>query len=264
MSTCSSSRIFSPSARNAIRRSRIGSQFRFACEIVVGDEKMRDPAGNIGTHDRLDVIRGTEARFAALDIDDGAEAALERTASTGVEAGVVADDAGDDLARQHRKGRGVEIRQIGQIVVDWLGRPAIDVAQQLRYPTALGLSGEERDAERLRLGQLRRRLRQHRQTAADVEATHDHGHAGVAELPPQIQRSRKLVRLDADKTAATAARRTDSRHGSSDVDHRVALVIGFDRDRDLGVRARAPRRIRRQGRRRWPGCSRGSPSGAIE
>ena len=74
-----------------------------AGEIVVGDEEARDVLRGVGAHDRLDVVGGAVARLAALHVDDGAEAALERAAAAGVEAGVVAGHAGHDLARQHRE-----------------------------------------------------------------------------------------------------------------------------------------------------------------
>ena len=72
-----------------------------AGEIVVGDEKAGDALGGVGAHDRLDVVGGTVAGLAPLDVDDGAEAALERAAAAGVEAGVVPGDPGHDVARQH-------------------------------------------------------------------------------------------------------------------------------------------------------------------
>src|SRR4029077_126913 len=58
-----------------------------AGEIVVGDEKAGDVLRGVGAHDRLDVVGGAIARLAPLDVDDGAEAALERAAAAGVEAG---------------------------------------------------------------------------------------------------------------------------------------------------------------------------------
>ena len=81
-----------------------------AGEIVVGDEEPRDALRGVGAHDRLDIVRRAVARLAALDIDDGAELALERAAAAGVEARVMAGDprhrpgaAGPDRGGGHRR-----------------------------------------------------------------------------------------------------------------------------------------------------------------
>ena len=81
-----------------------------AGEIVVGDEIMGDALGVVGAHDRLDVVGGAVARLAALDIDDRAEAALERAAAPGVEARVMADDPPDHFLRQHGDRRRLHAR----------------------------------------------------------------------------------------------------------------------------------------------------------
>jgi hypothetical protein len=57
-----------------------------AGEIVVGNEKACDALRRIGAHDRFDVVGGAVTRYAALDVDDGAEAALKRAATAGIEA----------------------------------------------------------------------------------------------------------------------------------------------------------------------------------
>src|SRR5271168_2853171 len=59
-----------------------------AGEVIVSNEKPRDALRGIGAYDRLDVVGGAVTRFAALDIDDRAEAALKRTAAASVEAGI--------------------------------------------------------------------------------------------------------------------------------------------------------------------------------
>ena len=74
-----------------------------AREVVVGDEEPGDALRRIGAHDLLDVVGGAIARLAALHVDDGAEAALERAAAAGIEAGVMAGHAGDRPARQDRQ-----------------------------------------------------------------------------------------------------------------------------------------------------------------
>ena len=98
-----------------------------AGEIVVGDEKARDPLRGVGAHDRLDVVGGPIAGLAPLNVDDRAEAALERAAAPGVEAGVVSRDPRHDGARQHGNRRSRHIRHVVQIIVDWLRRAGVDV-----------------------------------------------------------------------------------------------------------------------------------------
>ena len=74
-------------SRSSIRRSKIGSQLRLRAKLSSVMKKLRHALGVIGAHDRLDVVGRAVARLAALHVDDGAEAALERTAAAGVEAG---------------------------------------------------------------------------------------------------------------------------------------------------------------------------------
>ena len=54
-------------------------------EIVVGHKEPVDALGGIRANDGLDLIGCAGAGFAALDVDDGAEAALKRTTSAGIE-----------------------------------------------------------------------------------------------------------------------------------------------------------------------------------
>ena len=103
-----------------------------AGEIVVGDEKARDVLRGVGAHDRLDIVGGAIARLAPLDVDDGAEAALERAAASGVEAGVVPGDFGHDGARQHWNRRRSHVRHVVQVIVDRLRLAQIDVLQEFR------------------------------------------------------------------------------------------------------------------------------------
>ena len=51
-----------------------------AGEIVIRNEEARDRLRGVGAHDRLDIVGSSVARLAALNVDDGAEAALERAA----------------------------------------------------------------------------------------------------------------------------------------------------------------------------------------
>ena len=144
-----------------------------AGEIVVGDEIVVDALGVIGAHDRLDVVGGAIARLAALDVDDGAEAALERTAAAGVEAGVMADDPPHHFLRQHRDRGRLHAGHVMEVVVDGLRLAGGDVADEVGHPS-LALAREQGHAERLRLFQVRRQFGQHRYAAGDMEsADHD-------------------------------------------------------------------------------------------
>src|SRR6266849_3516288 len=69
-------------------------------EIVVRDEVAGNTLCPIFANDLLDVVRRPKARLAALHVDDGAERALERAATAGVEAGIGAGGAFDELKRQ--------------------------------------------------------------------------------------------------------------------------------------------------------------------
>src|SRR5262249_15145340 len=54
-------------------------------QIIVGDEETHYAVGKMGAHKALYVVGVAESRLAPLDINDRAEAALERTAAAGVE-----------------------------------------------------------------------------------------------------------------------------------------------------------------------------------
>ena len=72
-----------------------------AGKIVIGDEKLVDALRHAGPHHALHVIGVAVPRLAALDIDDGAKAALEGTTPAGV-AGGIQQVASDHVARQQR------------------------------------------------------------------------------------------------------------------------------------------------------------------
>ena len=207
-----------------------------AGEIVVGDEEARDPLRSVGAHDAFDVVRRAVARLAALHVDDGAEAALERAAAAGVEARIMAGDAGDRLARQDRIGRRRHVRQIVHVVVDRLRGSSRHVAQEDIH-AAFGFACIERDAEVERLLEVRRQLGKHGEAPADMEAADRDRNVGGAELAGKIERARELVRLHPDQADKTAARLADFTDRALDVDDGVALVIGLD----LDIRVRAER-----------------------
>ena len=135
-----------------------------AGEIVVGDEIVVDALGVIGAHDRFDVIGGPIARLAALDIDDRAEAALERAAAAGVEARVMADDPSHHFFRQHGYRRRLHAGHIIEVIVDRLRLAGGDVAEEVGHPP-FAFAGEQGHAERLRLFQIRRQFGKHRYAA---------------------------------------------------------------------------------------------------
>jgi len=217
-------------SRSSIKRSRIA----VTGEIVVGDEEARDPLRRVSANDRFDIVGGAIARFAPLHIDDRAEAALERAAAPGVEAGIMSGDAGHDLSRQDRIDSGRHFRKVGEIIVDRFGCSGGDVAQDFGH-AAFGFAGEQRDAEVARFLKIARQLGQHRDTAGDVETAHHHRNSMRAELPAEVKRARKLVGLHADQSDHPAAARANARGDTGDVDDRVALVAGFDFDLDVGT-----------------------------
>ena len=72
-----------------------------------------------------------------------------------------------------------------------------------------------------------------------------HSNAGIAKPRGQIHRPWKLVRLHADEADEAGFCTLDPPDDPVDRDHRVALVIGPDLDRDLGAECLALSQIRR-------------------
>ena len=60
--------------------------FPIAGKIVVGEEETGNALLPVFADDVLDIVGAARARLAALDIDDGAERALIRTAAARIEA----------------------------------------------------------------------------------------------------------------------------------------------------------------------------------
>ena len=205
-----------------------------AGEIVVGDEVMGDALGVVGAHDRLDVVGAPIARLAALDVDDRAEAALEGTAATGVEARVMADDPPHHFLRQHGDRRRLHAGHVIQVVVDRLRPIGGDVADEVGHPP-LALARVKDHAQSLRLFQIRRQFRKHRYAARDMESADHHRHACCPERARKIEGAGKLVRLNPDQPdKSLAVSLYPSRH-RLDVDDLVALVIGLELDVDVGT-----------------------------
>ena len=129
-----------------------------AGEVVVGDEEMADPLGEILAHDALHILGGAEPRLATLDVDDRAEGALKRTATSGVEAGHLAAGAFDAGSGEERRRDAVEPGKVGHEIVEGRQPAGIGVLQN-RIEPPLGLSREERYAELLRGDDIGRHLR---------------------------------------------------------------------------------------------------------
>ena len=125
---------------------------------------MVNALGIIGAHDRLNVIGAPIARLAALDVDDRAEAALERTAAASVKARMMADDPPDHFLRQHGYRRRFHAGHVMEVVVDGLRLAGGDVAEEVGHPP-FAFAGEQGHAERLRLFQIRRQFGKHRHAA---------------------------------------------------------------------------------------------------
>jgi len=134
-------------------------------------------------------------RFAALDIDDGTEAARERASTAGIEASERGRVALDKLQRQKGDRLAVEGRQIVHEVVDRLEPIVRRRLQQLAEPLFC-FTGEQRYPQRDSLLKLRSELRQHRQASAHVETTDGDLNSRLAKLTPNVERSSKLVGLD--------------------------------------------------------------------
>ncbi len=145
--------------------------------------------------------------------------------------------APDDLDRQKRRDLLLQPGQIVHEIVDRLQLSGERVGEHPVEPS-LGLAGEQRDPHVARRGDVGRQFRQHRQAARHVKSADRDLHAGRAKLPRDIDRPRKLVRLHADQAHEPAIGRLDAPDDALDRDHRVALVIGVDLDRDIGTERR--------------------------
>ena len=128
----------------------------------------------------------------------------------------------------------------------------------------LGLAGVEQDPEVDRLLQLRRRLLQHGEAAADVKSADRDGHASGAELARDRHGARELVGLDADHAdEAGMAGLPDPPGDPLDRDPDVHLVVGVDLDRDILAEDLAVGAILRDAVKRRPWSSRESRPSTI-
>ena len=205
-----------------------------AGEIVVGDEKSEDALGEVGAHQPLDVVGVAPARFPALHVDDRAKAALERAAAPGVEGAEALAVAAHDAGRQKRRHLPLQSRQIVHVIVEWL-QPARERVGKEAFEPALGLAGEQAHPQPLRLFEIGRQTRQHRQTTRHVKPADRDLDAGSSELGRQIHGSRELVRLHAHQADEASLGACDAPDDPPDRDDRMTLVIGVDFDRHIGA-----------------------------
>ena len=141
-----------------------------AGEIVVGDEEAVDALRIVGADDLFEVVGRAEAALAALHVDDRAEGALIGAAAPEIDAGISAGGALHMLARQDWRWLALERGQMVHEIIKRLQRPVPGVEQDIVQPVLLGFAREQRDAHRLRVGELARHLRKHRDAAGDMEA----------------------------------------------------------------------------------------------
>ena len=135
------------------------------------------------------------------------------------------------LARQDRRGLAVERRQLVHVIVERLQLAVPGVEQHFVKSVLLGFAGEHRNAERLRLDDLRGKLGQHGEAPGDMEAAETDLIAGRSKLTRDIHSARKLVRLNPDdadqRPAAPALEISDDparEHAA------IGLVVGVDLD----------------------------------
>src|SRR5262249_48592443 len=198
-----------------------------AGKIVVGDEKLIDALRQIGAHYTFHVVGVAIPRLPPLDVDDGAEAALEWAASAGIEGGFQ-HVAPDHVAWQDWDHLPAEVGQVLQEVIDWLQLLSIGVAQQLPQ-AVLRFSREKSPPLAQSVAQLGGQIGQHGDTPAHVKAADNHSDARLAKLPRQVQRARKLVALHPGQQhqpapAAGFDPADDTAHG----DYGMGLVVAVD------------------------------------
>ncbi len=205
-----------------------------AREIAISDEEPVDAVLVVLAQDALDIVGAAAAGFAPLHVDDGAERALERTAAPGVEGRDIADGLAHRVARQKRRYRVFERRQVVDVIVERLEGARSGIAHDLLH-AAFRFAGKQRDAHVESLLQVGHHAREHRQHAGDVKTADDDGDTGVAQRLGDMQRARILVRLHTDQADETeiiiGAHVGDD---PADADARVGFVDRRDLDIDVG------------------------------
>ena len=127
------------SSRSLISRSKKLLPVPVAGEIVVGDEEGLDPLREILADDRLEVVGGAEAALAPLDVDDRAEAALERAAAAEIEARPLPASCARAIpCGIQGTGDAGDARQVLEVIVDRLEPAVPGVARTPVEPPLLG------------------------------------------------------------------------------------------------------------------------------
>jgi len=151
------------------------------------------------------------------------------------------------LARQKRRRFADQVRQRVHVIVERLELAGEGVTQHLVEPALLGLAGKERDAHLLRGFNVGRQFRQHRDAARDVKAADADRQLGVEERLCQIDRARKLIGLDTNKSDQTAAAFTlDQADDVAGLNPPVGLIICVEPHFDAGTQHLAPPRVFRE------------------
>jgi hypothetical protein len=145
------------------------------------------------------------------------------------------------LLRQDRRWFALQWRQIVHEIIQRRQRATPRVTDHRIEPAIFRLPGEERDSQRLRIAQFRRHVRQHRQTTGDVESAHDYRPSCGTERTRQIDGTRKLVRLHADKRdQRPAARPPDIADDAVRADTPIGLVKCVQPKFDIRAEHQAP------------------------
>ena len=105
---------------------------------------------------------------------------------------VMADDPPHHFFWQHGYRGGLHARHVMEVIVEGLRLAGVDVAEKIGHPP-LALARVKGHAERLRLFQIRRQFRQHRDAARDVEAADHDRNVELAEGASEVDRARKLI-----------------------------------------------------------------------
>ena len=181
--------------------SKIASQGRVPREVVVGEEVVPDvllsPDPVVRADVIDDVVGAATAHRVPLHVDDRAERAVERTAATGVDRAVAAHgELPLQPRRDLRQRHGPQIRQIFQEIVQRLQPPGRGVLQQARPRASTSPSTSVTPSSIIvwHSGGIGVR---HGDRSADVEPADHHVEALGLELPREILRARKLIRLHA-------------------------------------------------------------------
>ncbi len=202
------------------------------CKIVVGDEEVVQPLRHVRAHDRLDVVGRTAARFSTLDIDDGAERTLERTAASRVKAGDAAGGACSAHSSDNRDGRPFDAGQIRHVVVERLKFFLEGILQHL-LKTPFRFTGKKRDAHRLGAMEIGIVAAEHAHRPGDMETADPDLNAALAQRLREVERVRELIRLHADHHHHARAGLFDHARQALRTDAGVRLVKRMDLQFDI-------------------------------